>query len=160
MIADEQRIIVYFDSPLGLMEIESDEGNIVSVYFLKEKRYNEKSTPLLVETKKQLREYFNGKRTVFDLPCKVEGTDFQKNVWKELTKIPYGKTCSYKDIAVGIGNEKASRVVGNANNKNKISIIIPCHRVIGSNGKLVGYEGGLWRKKWLLEHEEKFTEKW
>lgn len=146
--------VTYLDSPLGLIEIQSEKGEIISLDFLKEKRYNEKLEPLLVEAKNQLKEYFDGKRKVFDLPLKINGTDFQKKVWQELTKIPYGKVLSYKDIAINIGNENAGRAVGNANNKNKIAIIIPCHRVIGSNGKLIGYEGGLWRKKWLLEHEK------
>lgn len=145
--------VTYFDSPIGLIEIQSDNGEIISLDFLKEKRYDEKLEPVLAEAKRQLKDYFDGKRKVFDLPLKTTGTEFQNKVWKELTKIPYGKTLSYKDIAVCIGNENACRAVGNANNKNKIAIIIPCHRVVGSNGKLVGYEGGLWRKKWLLEHE-------
>jgi methylated-DNA-[protein]-cysteine S-methyltransferase len=84
----------------------------------------------------------------------LQGTDFQKKVWRRLIKIPFGKTVSYKDIAVRIGNIRAVRAVGNANNKNSIAIIVPCHRVIGSNGSLVGYGGGLWRKKWLLKHEK------
>lgn len=147
--------VAYFESPVGLIEIQSEKGSIVSLDFLKEKRYDEKSESVLVEAKKQLKDYFDGKRKVFDLPIKTSGTEFQNKVWSELTKISYGETLSYKDIAVGIGNEKACRAVGNANNKNKIAIIIPCHRVVGSNGKLVGYEGGIWRKKWLLKHETK-----
>ena len=148
--------VAYFDSPLGLIEIQSDREGIVSLDFLKEKRYEENLDSILIEAKIQLKDYFDGKRKEFHLPLKIKGTDFQNNVWNELTKIPFGKTSSYKDLAVAMGNEKASRAIGNANNKNKIAIIIPCHRVIGSNGKLVGYEGGLWRKKWLLEHEKRF----
>ncbi len=148
--------VTYYDSPIGLIEIQSENGEIIRLDFLKEKRYDEKLEPVLAEAKRQLNDYFDGKRKVFDLPLKTYGTHYQKRVWNELTKIPYGKTLSYKDIAVGIGNENACRAVGNANNKNKIAIIIPCHRVVGSNGKLVGYEGGLWRKKWLLEHEKRF----
>ena len=103
-----------------------------------------------------MNEYFSGERKKFDLPLYFEGTEFQKSVWNELRKIPYGTTVSYKDIAEGINNEKAVRAVGNANNKNKIMIIVPCHRVIGKNGKLVGFAGGLDKKEFLLEHEKKF----
>lgn len=148
--------VSYYDSPLGLIEIQSKEGSIIGLTFHKEKRYQEKIEDVLIEAKKQLGEYFSGKRKTFDLPLKTTGTKFQTKVWKELINIPYGQTLAYKEIAVAIGNENASRAVGNANNKNKIGIIIPCHRVIGSNRKLVGYEGGLWRKKWLLEHEKRY----
>lgn len=104
---------------------------------------------------KQLSEYFDGKRKKFDLPLHVEGSEFQKQVWNALRKIPYGETRSYKDIAEYIGNPKAVRAVGMANNKNPIVIILPCHRVIGSNGKLVGYAGGLDKKTWLLDLERR-----
>ncbi|WP_425448874.1 methylated-DNA--[protein]-cysteine S-methyltransferase [Dethiothermospora halolimnae] len=144
---------IYFDSPLGLIEIQSQMDKIIGLGFVNERKYEEKMNNLLVEAKRQIREYFNGERNKFNLPIEINGTDFQKKVWKELMNIPYGKVLSYGNIAKNIGNEKASRAVGNANNKNKIAIIIPCHRVIGSNGKLVGYEGGLWRKRWLLDHE-------
>lgn len=148
--------VTYFDSPIGLIEIQSEKGEIISLDFIKEKRYDEKLEPVLSEAKRQLTDYFEGKRKIFDLPLQMNGTSFQKRVWNELTKIPYGNTLSYKEVAIQIGNENASRAVGNANNKNKIAIIIPCHRVIGSSGKLVGYEGGIERKKWLLEHEKIF----
>ncbi len=151
--------IAYYDSPLGLIEIQSKKGELSSLEFQKEKRYNEKVGPILKEAKKQLDEYFDGKRKVFNLPINIDGTEFQSKVWQELTKIPCGKTLSYKDIAIAVGNKNASRAVGNANNKNKIAIIVPCHRVIGSNGKLVGYESGLWRKKWLLDHEKRIMKK-
>lgn len=111
-------------------------------------------TPLLKKANEELQEYFSGKRKVFDLPLVIEGTEFQKMVWKALSEIPYGTTCSYKDIALKIGNEKASRAVGMANNKNPIPIIVPCHRVVGANGKLVGYAGGLDVKQKLLEIEK------
>ncbi|EHJ00261.1 methylated-DNA/protein-cysteine methyltransferase [Clostridium sp. DL-VIII] len=111
-------------------------------------------TPLLKKANEELQEYFSGKRKVFDLPLVMEGTEFQKMVWKALSEIPYGTTCSYKDIALKIGNEKASRAVGMANNKNPIPIIVPCHRVVGTNGKLVGYAGGLDVKQKLLEIEK------
>jgi len=116
-----------------------------------------KSFPVhLKDCIRQLDEYFKGKRMTFDLPLIISGTDFQKKVWNELKKIPFGKTASYKDIALKAGNVKAVRAAGNANNKNKIAVIIPCHRVIGSDGKLSGYAGGVKRKKWLLEHERNF----
>ena len=111
--------------------------------WLDKKSYMLKETDLINNTRKQLDEYFAGNRKQFDIPIKLEGTDFQIKVWKELLKIPYGETCSYLDIAKRIGNPKASRAVGMANNKNKIIIIVPCHRVIGSNKKLVGYACGL-----------------
>ena len=111
-------------------------------------------TPLvLAECYNQLDEYFKGKRHEFTFPYQLEGTSFQKMVWNALNEIPYSKTWSYKEIALSIGNEKAVRAVGSANGKNKLSIVIPCHRVIGSNGTLTGYAGGLWRKEWLLHHE-------
>lgn len=122
--------------------------------WLGEKSYMLKETALIKKTKQQLDEYFAGKRKEFDIPIKLEGTDFQIKVWKELLKIPYGETYSYLDIAKRIGNPKASRAVGMANNKNKIIIIVPCHRVIGSNKKLVGYACGLDVKEKLLELEK------
>jgi methylated-DNA-[protein]-cysteine S-methyltransferase len=111
----------------------------------------------LAECFSQLDEYFKGERREFTFPYILEGTIFQKNVWNALTGILYVNTGSYKDIAVSIGNEKAIRAVGSANGRNKLSIVIPCHRIIGSNGKLTGYAGGLWRKEWLLQHERNFN---
>ncbi|MGL4740579.1 MAG: methylated-DNA--[protein]-cysteine S-methyltransferase [Sarcina sp.] len=122
--------------------------------------YNESEDDFIFEKNKvidntilQLEEYFLGKRKSFDLPLEFNGTDFQKNVWKSLLEIPYGESATYKDIAKKIGNEKAVRAVGGANNKNKIMIVVPCHRVIGSNGKLIGYAGGLEKKEILLNLE-------
>ena len=105
----------------------------------------------------QLQEYFDGKRTDFDLPLQQEGSAFQQSVWAVLNDISYGKTVSYLQLSKRIGNAKAIRAVGITNGKNAISIIVPCHRVIGSNGSLTGYGGGLWRKQWLPEHEAKFA---
>ena len=122
--------------------------------WLDKKSYMLKETDLINNTRKQLDEYFAGNRKQFDIPIKFNGTDFQVKVWEELLKIPYGETCSYLDIAKRIGNPKASRAVGMANNKNKIIIIVPCHRVIGSNKKLVGYACGLEVKEKLLELEK------
>ncbi|MBN1109102.1 MAG: methylated-DNA--[protein]-cysteine S-methyltransferase [Bacteroidales bacterium] len=113
----------------------------------------------LWKLKKQLREYFNGKRRDFTLNLIASGTDFQKSVWEGLRKIPYGETISYQDQAAGIRNTGAARAVAQANASNRIAIIIPCHRVIGADGSLVGYGGGLARKKWLLDHERKYSGK-
>ncbi|MFH1194736.1 MAG: methylated-DNA--[protein]-cysteine S-methyltransferase, partial [bacterium] len=107
----------------------------------------------------QLKKYFEGKLKKFDLPLDMQGTDFQINVWNELLNIPFGETKSYMEIAELVGDKKSIRAVGKANGDNKIAIVIPCHRVIGSDGKLTGYAGGLWRKKWLLDHEKKLSGK-
>lgn len=117
-----------------------------------------KQTRLLVQAAGQLDEYFTGKRKEFDLPLAAEGTLFQKKVWNALCTIPYGETRSYKDIAIQIGNAKACRAVGMANHNNPIGIIVPCHRVVGADGKLVGYAGGLDRKQFLLELERKYKD--
>ena len=143
----------YFESPIGRIEISGDEKGISSVEFFEDRKNISRNTGHLKNCLKQLDEYFSGKRKSFSLKLNLKGTEFQKKVWKGLLKIPFGETVSYLDVAKGIGNEKAVRAVGNANNKNNISIIIPCHRVIGSNGKLIGYGGGLWRKKWLIDFE-------
>jgi O-6-methylguanine DNA methyltransferase len=103
--------------------------------------------------------YFKGRRQKFSVPLLLQGTDFQKSVWRQLKKIPFGRTASYAEIAKAIGNPRAFRAVGNANNKNPIPIMIPCHRVIGSDGQLVGFGGGLWRKEWLLSHERSLIRK-
>lgn len=150
-----------YDFEIGKLAICEENGKIVLVNVVKTKEDIEeiaknsiqKETALIKNTKQQLDEYFAGKRKKFDIPIKLDGTDFQIKVWKELLKIPYGETCSYLDIAKRIGNPKASRAVGMANNKNKIIIIVPCHRVIGSNKKLVGYACGLDVKEKLLELE-------
>lgn len=150
-----------YDFEIGKLAICEDNGKIVLVNVVKTKEDIEeiaknsiqKETSLIKNTKQQLDEYFAGKRKKFNIPIKLDGTDFQIKVWKELLKIPYGETCSYLDIAKCIGNPKASRAVGMANNKNKIIIIVPCHRVIGSNKKLVGYACGLDVKEKLLELE-------
>ena len=146
-----------YESPIGMIEIVGTNEAISSILFSeKDKRVNFSSTetpPVLEECYKQLDEFFKGERRDFSFSYQLQGTDFQKTVWKALIEIPYGQTVAYKDIAFSIGNEKAIRAVGNANGKNKLSIVIPCHRIIGSNGKLTSYAGGLWRKEWLLQHE-------
>lgn len=145
--------VAYYDSPIGLIELQADQGELLSLHFQEVKRYQEEETPFLSAAKKQLNEYFEGERKEFKLPLRIEGTDFQKSVWRQLMEIPYGATFSYKEVAAAIGNNKAYRAVGNANNKNSIPVIIPCHRVTASSGKIGGYGAGIWRKKWLLEHE-------
>ena len=117
----------------------------------------QETLPILRETEQQLREYFEGKRKTFSLPLDLEGTPFQKRAWNALLQIPYGETCSYLEEARSTGNLKAVRAIWGANNKNPIVIVIPCHRVIGSDGRLVGYGGGIDRKRWLLEHEKKYV---
>ncbi|MGP6146358.1 methylated-DNA--[protein]-cysteine S-methyltransferase [Jeotgalibaca sp. A122] len=146
---------ILFKSPIGLYVISASEKGITRLDRLAadEPIPKTKETPLLLEAKKQLEEYFNGVRKDFDLPLDTKGTPFQEAVWQALRTIPYGKTASYKDIAVAIGNPKAVRAVGGANNRNPISIITPCHRVIGITGKLVGYGGGMDAKEYLLRME-------
>ena len=141
-------------SPLGPIEITGNEDGIFSIYFLDEEVSPSKTIPeCLDQTVLQLREYFEGERVDFDLKLNAEGTTFQKRVWQELQQIPFGKTTSYLKMAKNLGDPKVIRAAASANGKNPISIIIPCHRVIGSDNSLTGYAGGLWRKKWLLEHE-------
>ena len=146
----------YFNSPIGLLEVVGTEDSICEINYVAEKSSGESETNSYIEEcVNQLEEYFNGGRKEFELNLQQEGTEFQKKVWKALVEIPYGVTLSYKELANKIGNEKASRAVGKANSKNIISIIIPCHRVIGADKSLTGYAGGLDRKQWLLEHESK-----
>lgn len=133
------------------------ETHLVNIQFTQPQKALLQTTELLSMATIQLDEYFQGKRTVFSLPFKLTGTPFQLAVWKELQNIPYGKTISYKEIAQKINKPKAYRAVGMANNKNPLPIIIPCHRVIGSNGKLIGYAGGLKLKNYLLELEKSHT---
>lgn len=145
--------VTHFLSPIGTLEIEEDDGFITRVSFLKDEPTLSSSNPILDECIKQLGEYFNGTRKAFDLPLGPNGTDFQRTVWEELQNIPIGQTISYMDLAKRLGDPKVIRAAGTANGKNPIAIIIPCHRVIGSDGSLTGYAGGLERKQWLLEHE-------
>ena len=150
---------IVISTPLGKAKIEGSENGISSIIVLDE---NIKTSNIIPEEfqecVKQLEEYFSGKRKQFSLKLNPEGTDFQKQVWKELLTIPYGKTISYLDLSKKLGNVKAIRAVANANGKNPIWIIIPCHRVIGSDGSLTGYAGGVHRKKWLLELESPYRQ--
>lgn len=147
------KYIQIISTPIGKLTLEADEEALNAIYFgAKEEKENINSVTELA--KKELSEYFDGKRKLFDVPYKLNGTDFQLKVWQALKDIPYGKTAAYSDIARAIGKESASRAVGMANNKNKLPIIIPCHRVIGKNGSLVGYGGGLDIKEKLLKLEK------
>mgnify|MGYP001606408131 CR=1 FL=1 len=146
----------YYNSPIGILEIITSENAIISAMFVEEVKEHTEKTKILEEAIKQFDEYFKGTRKDFDIKYETRGTEFQMKVWDALMGIPYGVTLSYKEMAIVIGNEKATRAVGNANSKNIISIIVPCHRVIGSDKSLTGYAGGLNRKKWLLEHEQKW----
>lgn len=143
-------------TPYGKILLEAENNNLVSCRFTfsENSQQTNSDTPFLRNVKKQLDEYFSGTRKSFDIKLAPAGTTFQQSVWQALQKIPYGQTASYKDIAEKINNPKAFRAVGMANNKNPIAIIIPCHRVIGSNGNLVGYAGGLDLKQQLLELEK------
>jgi methylated-DNA-[protein]-cysteine S-methyltransferase len=148
--------ITYYPSEIGLIKIRGTVKGITFVGFVNgEPSYTPNIHPCLKECIEQLDEYFKGKRKEFSIDLQPKGTKFQKQVWNQLMKIPYGETVSYKNVAVAIGKKKAVRAVGNANGANNIVIIIPCHRVIGNNGELVGYGGGMDRKQWLLYHEAK-----
>jgi methylated-DNA-[protein]-cysteine S-methyltransferase len=147
----------YYSSPVGLLKLQCSDKYIKAVSFCDvDKQSPGEEHKLLHACSRQLEEYFSGKRKQFTLPLNQDGTEFQTRVWELLTKIPYGKTISYNDLAKQYGDLKAIRAVASANGKNNIAIIVPCHRVIGSDHSLVGYAGGLWRKKWLLDHEAKY----
>ena len=164
--------IQYFNTPVGELILGSYDGRLCladwrtrkmreSIDYRLQKglnaEYVEEDTEVLKETRKQLNEYFDHKRKSFDLPLLLVGTDFQKSVWQGLMEIPFGSTASYRDLAKDLGNEKAVRAVANANAANAISIVIPCHRILGSNGDLTGYAGGLSTKKILLELESNLS---
>lgn len=139
---------------LGFTEIVGDENGISKIHVFDEEQKISKKIPIVLqEAVTQIEEYFEGKRTRFTFKINPKGTDFQQKVWQELLTIPYGKTTSYQELSIKLGDVKAIRAVANANGKNPLWIVVPCHRVIGSDGSLTGYAGGLWRKKWLLEHE-------
>ncbi|WP_345952552.1 methylated-DNA--[protein]-cysteine S-methyltransferase [Mucilaginibacter sp. PAMB04168] len=143
-------------TPLGIARITEQDGFIVSILIMDEGEPSHHIAGTATQSAiKQLDEYFEGKRLSFDLPLKPEGTTFQQLVWQQLQAIPYGKCITYLHQARLMNNPLAIRAIAAANGKNKIWIVVPCHRVIGSSGKLTGYAGGLWRKKWLLEHEAK-----
>jgi methylated-DNA-[protein]-cysteine S-methyltransferase len=145
---------VHIKTPLGITLIEGDENGIAKIWVLNEEVPVTKKIPaILKDAAQQLTDYFDGKRNAFDFPLNPQGTDFQKKVWKALLEIPFGKTTSYQELSIKLGDVKAIRAVASANGKNPLWVVVPCHRVIGSDGSLTGYAGGLWRKKWLIEHE-------
>ena len=147
--------IFFYDTPVGKLCIGEENGCITHVTWSKiPQEYVLEETELILKCKVQLEEYFAGKRKTFDLPLAPKGTEFQQKVWNALKEIPYGEIKTYGEIAAAIGNPKAARAVGMANNRNPIGIIIPCHRVVGVNGKLVGYAGGMEKKEFLLELEK------
>lgn len=141
------------NTPLGNLKIEADDEFITSVLFIEGGEEVGSDNELINKCASQLNEYFNGSRKEFDLPLYPNGTPFQQQVWEKLNKVIFGATKSYGDLAIELGDMKKVRAVGTANGANPIAIIIPCHRIIAGNGDLTGYAGGLWRKKWLLEHE-------
>lgn len=151
------------ESPIDPLLLTSDGEALTSLFMMSQRHgpffsddwIRDDNAKPFAQVKKQMQAYFAGELTDFDLPLKMIGTDFQKTVWLELQTIPFGTTISYGELAQRVGNPSASRAVGAANGRNPISIIVPCHRVIGSNGKLTGYGGGMERKEWLLAHESK-----
>jgi methylated-DNA-[protein]-cysteine S-methyltransferase len=157
-----EQYYTYYASPIGLVRVSSTDNYICEVHFMdtpgpSPAEYPSPETwpPVLQQCIEQLIEYFQGQRRVFDLPVYQEGTPFQQKVWGELLNIPFGKTISYLELSKRIGDPKAIRAAAATNGKNNIAIIVPCHRVIGSNRDMVGYAGGIWRKKWLLQQETK-----
>ena len=147
----------YYACPLGLLEIVAEKDALVSVKFLSDdfpnKPDQDAHSVIITETIKQLSQYFASELKQFDIPVQLAGTEFQLQVWNELRNISFGQTISYSQLADRLGSRDLVRAVGSANGKNPIAIIVPCHRVIGAQGDLVGYAGGLWRKQWLLEHK-------
>ena len=140
-------------TPLGFAKLAGDENGVASITVLDSENTSDLIPEVLQDAVYQLNEYFEGSRNQFDLKLNPQGTDFQKRVWNALLEIPHGKTTSYLKLSKQLGDVKAIRAVAAANGKNPLWIVVPCHRVIGSNGDLTGYAGGLHRKKWLLEHE-------
>lgn len=143
----------YYDSPIGLIEIAGTSTAVIALNFVAERCREVASHSLVAGAVRQLNQYFDGKRRTFNIEMALEGTEFQQQVWQQLQTVPYGCVASYQDIARGVGRPAAVRAVGAANGRNPIAIMVPCHRIIGKNGHLVGYGSGLWRKEWLLKHE-------
>lgn len=146
----------YYSSPVGTLKLQCTDESITAISFWEGDIFPSDTHVLLNQCIEQLDAYFNGSSKIFQLPLLLNGTTFQTKVWQALQDIPYGRTISYMQLSKILGDVKAIRAVGTANGRNNIAIVIPCHRVIGSNAKLTGYAGGLWRKQWLLEHEAKF----
>ncbi|MEJ8843937.1 methylated-DNA--[protein]-cysteine S-methyltransferase [Lacibacter sp. H375] len=161
-MADELLHTVYYNSPIGTILLESEDEHLTTVSFRDDISVAETAnttSSVLKATINQLDEYFAGRRKQFDLPLQPAGTAFQQKVWDQLMKLPYAETVTYLHMAKRLGNVKSIRAAASANGKNPIGIIIPCHRVVGADGKLTGYAGGLHRKQWLLEHEAKMAGK-
>ena len=150
--------ITYIKTPLGITKIMGDENGISVISVSDEGDISEQIPAVLQEAVSQLMAYFEGKRTTFDFKLNPKGTEFQQKIWNGLLEIPFGKTISYLELSKILGDVKAIRAVASANGKNPLWIVVPCHRVIGTDGSLTGYAGGLWRKKWLLEHENPTTQ--
>lgn len=148
----------YIKTPLGMAKIKGDENGISVISILDDEKNSATIPVVLQEAVSQLQDYFDGKRTDFTFKLNPSGTEFQQKVWKGLLEIPFGKTMSYLELSKKLGDVKAIRAVASANGKNPLWIVVPCHRVIGTDGTLTGYAGGLWRKKWLLEHENPTTQ--
>lgn len=151
----------YYKSPLGILKVSATEQYVTEISFVDDEENVEPASKetcnILTECTEQLIEYFNGKRRAFNFPIHQKGTNFQQTVWNELLSINFGKTINYMDLAKRLGNPTSIRAAASTNGKNQVCIVVPCHRVIGTNGSLVGYAGGLWRKRWLLEHENKIA---
>lgn len=147
--------VTYMNSPIGWLRLEGESMGLSKIDFVENKGEDALNEDSLQRAKEQLQEYFDGTRKEFKLYLSPTGTNFQKNVWNTLLQIPYGKTCSYEDVAKSLGDIKVIRAAASANGKNPLPIVMPCHRVIGKDGSLTGYSGGLWRKKWLLDLEQR-----
>jgi methylated-DNA-[protein]-cysteine S-methyltransferase len=159
-VTGEEIITGFMNTPVGVLRISGTARFITEVNFTGFDFIPGSDgplTPVIEKCRAELEQYFNGALKIFSIPLSPEGTGFQKRIWQLLLSIPYGTTCSYYDLAKKSGDANNTRAVGNSNGKNKIAIIIPCHRVIGMNGNLTGYAGGMWRKKWLLDHESKIA---
>lgn len=150
--------IAYIKTPLGIAKIMGDENGISVISILEDGTTSVTISTILQQAVSQLNDYFEGKKTEFTFKLNPSGTEFQQKVWKGLLEIPFGKTISYLELSKKLGDVKAIRAVASANGKNPLWIVVPCHRVIGTDGSLTGYAGGLWRKKWLLEHENPTTQ--
>ena len=151
-------VLAKIKTPIGIATIEGDESGIAIISIADEGIVSQGIPTVLQEAVTQLQDYFAGQRSYFDFKMNPKGTEFQQKVWRGLCEIPFGKTISYLELAKQLGDVKAIRAAASANGKNPLWIVVPCHRVIGTDGTLTGYAGGLWRKKWLLEHENPPTQ--
>ncbi len=159
----EDHFVTYYQSPLGLIKLSGTEAYVSEVSFIDTiqkppvDHHKKPMPPMAIHAIEELIQFFNGERRVFEMPIHQEGTTFQQGVWQELLRIPFGKTISYLELSRRLGDTKSIRAAASANGRNHLAIVVPCHRVIGSKNDLVGYAGGLWRKRWLLEHENKIA---